>query len=935
MKSIRFQASRVANCAPPSVEERVQVRTMLTEMMNRCSGKPTLRPMSEPEIRRELNRILDSGLVNPKAVPGVPYNLLGTNKRDVLRFYRAAVEESVVELAKKWRDTPRSDLEEMTLEVMLEQGFVFPTECKIKQEPHKAEKLQQERYRIFFAMSMIMELVERVLYQRILDHEIEHWKDLPAKPGIGFTDEMMADLFAYVDSQPGSERDDNDMSGFDWSLMLWLKDLVDDATIDAYLIPKDYANMIRNNTLCAFKIPLMLSDGTLLELTVKMEGEISYTDSERRVHIVWKSGKLTTARDNSWARIALSLLAALRSGAKKEELWAVTMGDDCTESAHQRDYAQYGFRMTDQHITKKGQPFEFCSHLIQRDGDGKLLPWTRTLYRLLSHPPEAEFLVQFQHEMRHNEELEEVMGFLQRIGYLDRMVVPHCGFCILPEKEPEKIQISWMKGKKYGPPTREQAEIAAARALVRAGAAGPLTKAQAAGLERRQARKREKKQRKQQRALQTMVNRPAGVSNKLLQHSQAVIPALSTKATSPATIGEISAWPSYEQFIHAMAHPFDAQPVKAPFSYNDAPTFRTHVARTTVTMSNFTVGGGVSTTFMLFPGWAVPPTAANNISGSEIRNPVGLTAAYGPAITDSLGALWNPGPAPNVDPTTSISYGACGVFWNNNVTSSSSAKFALDCQWAAPWDVPMPYTGNIGDVDLLRWRVTAIAFRIVNQTPEIQRGGEVWTVQPTYNFATDAFATSPIFSVGSFAYEPSLHCWGPCGEKPMTVSAILKPRDLSYWGTQSGNSLLPDYTIPVSRCGNPALLISVNAPAAYSQNYDIQIEYHWEIGGDSVFQISTAAAHVPATKQVFEPTTSHLINNSPTAAPAPGVSHFMEALNKGADWAQAALKHPAVAHMGGRLVKTLSDAYLSGGMGALLGARASAIAHESRMLRGG
>lgn len=446
MKSLRFQASRVANTALPTQGELDLVRRKLEGEMRQAGPVEFLPLDTREQVARAVVKVIDSGDLNPKATPGVPMDRLGKTKAKLLEDERNNIINACVDLIENWKKIGYETMLALDFKTLVEKGLVHPTMVKIKQEPHSVEKLQQERYRLFFAISVIHEIVTRVLYQPVLNKEADQWRDLPAKPGIGFTDEMMEDIFRYVDNLPGDSREDNDGSGYDWSQRQWVIDLVTDATVNTYQIDSTRSKLMKIDVLMSYKTPWMLSDGKLYEVYMEnLEGKKEW--------IVWKSGLYTTARNNSWGRISLAHMAALRKG-RLDDSWAVTMGDDCVESDLDRDYTQFGIRITDRFKSRKGQKFNFCSHEIVPSGQGKLIPWTKTFYRLLSKRPSWEFLYQFQFELRNNPELPMIEALLWKIGYYKMLgYSQHCrlkegdakphsfsGVCALPQKLIQLVQ---------------------------------------------------------------------------------------------------------------------------------------------------------------------------------------------------------------------------------------------------------------------------------------------------------------------------------------------------------------------------------------------------------------------------------------------------------------------------------------------------------------
>jgi len=417
------------------------VRRKLVQEM-KAAGPLKLPPLdTRAQVEAEVVKVIDSGDLNPQATPGVPLDRVGRTKRKLLEEYRSILITSAVDLIQNWKVIGLDKIKQLSIRQLLELQLVYPTMAKIKQEPHSKEKLEQQRYRIFFAVSVIHELATRVLYQSVVKHEANQWRTLPVKPGVGFTDEMMSDLFVDINRRTVGTAENNDGSGYDWSQRQWIIDLVTEATREAYDIDATRYELMRIDVLLSYKTPWMLSDGRLLE--VYIEGDLG------KEWIVWKSGRFTTARDNSWGRISLAHMGALRLG-RLDESWACTMGDDCVESDLGRDYAQFGVRITDRQVTRKDEPFTFCSRVIQKDGCGKLIPWAKSLYRLLSKRPDWEFVYQFEHELRHNPEIKKIEDLLWKIGYYKTLgFVSHCqtlGICALPQNSIMKGQVPKPKG---------------------------------------------------------------------------------------------------------------------------------------------------------------------------------------------------------------------------------------------------------------------------------------------------------------------------------------------------------------------------------------------------------------------------------------------------------------------------------------------------------
>lgn len=831
MKSIRFQASRVVNTAIPTRAARHKVRSKLVGEM-RKAGPVELPPLTTDEqVYAEIDLILNCGLINKKAASGVPLDQIGRQKGAVMEHVPTFLRELICDMVRNWLKYGFDFIRFNEVVTLLQMSIVFPTLVKIKQEPHSKEKLAQERYRIFFAMSMIMELMDRLLYQRIVMHEAAQWRTLPVKPGIGFTDEMMRDLFAYVDSLPGN-REDNDGSGYDWSERYWMMSDVTEATILAYDIDAIRAELMRINCILAFKTPWQTSDGKIYEVFMNVDHDEMDTSGRSREWLVWKSGKFITARDNSWARIGYAHHAALNIG-RLDESWAVTMGDDCVESDLDRDYSVFGLRITDRTKSRKGEPFQFCSRYITAKGDGALIPWGKTLYRLLSNKPSFEFMAGFDWELRHNRELKYIHNILWKIGYFESIqFIPQCkrgfGVCSLPDKD--LADSAWMSSRIVQKPKQKQLSVSS-----------QVT-----------AKKKKKKQKPQAtRSAQSLVTQG-------LRQEQGMNQRVLSRATNTLRFpgendylnkGQIHVW---EPFLRAMERPFNSVPQKAPVSYDIAPTFRTHVARTTVTLSGFSLAAGNVTTLHLAGVQTGSfPNRSQSMQVSESATLRGPQQFYGGA--QSVVA----GPCP-VDSPTGV-FGPSCVYQSASVaaTALGGPGFTTSVATPHPWDVPMPYLATSEDSNALRWRLTALGIRVKNVTTTVNKGGEVWTVIPTYAVSWIAGAANSTVGVGQMAYEPSLRAWGA---DSFEIAVPVQPRHLGY--TATNMNLVPNGDHFV---GAPLMMLMFYNNTSVTNSYDIQIEYHWEIGGDTVFQLGSHAVHFPAAKAAIEPAIAHS-TQSPTGA---------------------------------------------------------------------
>lgn len=313
---------------------------------------------------------------------------------------------------------------------LVEGGYVDPVRIFVKQEPHNIEKIKAGRFRLISSVSIVDQLVERLLFSLQNKTEIEVWEDIPSKPGIGLTDESLHSVQAQARKmlERGGEIAEADISGWDWSVQSW--ELLGEAYMRVKLaglssnLPHNgeppitygepFSEIVFARYHCLGLSVFGLSDGELY--AQKLPG-------------IQLSGSYTTSSSNSRMRV----LAARLIGAR----WAMAMGDDCLEQmvpGAAGRYAALG------HVVKDYQKaslnsFTFCSHhFTMTDAGSRFEPlnWGKTFYRLLSQKANSEMdacmlLAQFRQEMRHSPFLNDMMAVLERVGWGARKIGQDAG----------------------------------------------------------------------------------------------------------------------------------------------------------------------------------------------------------------------------------------------------------------------------------------------------------------------------------------------------------------------------------------------------------------------------------------------------------------------------------------------------------------------------
>lgn len=317
--------------------------------------------------------------------------MLGSCNKDIVPENEEMLIELVIDRLKRLGSM---DISSLTPQELVALNLTDPVRVFVKDEPHSLRKRQQKRWRLIFCVSLVDQLVERLLCGAQNSAEIRSWQTLPSAPGMGLTlDEDLRHIHArMMDLSGGRPMAEADITGFDWSVKEW--ELLLDAEVRVRLgnMTGFIANALRNRVLCVSRSVYAMPDGELLVSTPGVQ----------------LSGSYNTSSTNSRIRVMLAYLA----GAS----WAVAMGDDCVEEfvpeAPER-YAALGHKL--KMYTRREDSFSFCSTWFTPGGawpeDG-----TKTLYRLLEQKRiTPELLAQFKREMRHSPRYNEFLSSVRRV----------------------------------------------------------------------------------------------------------------------------------------------------------------------------------------------------------------------------------------------------------------------------------------------------------------------------------------------------------------------------------------------------------------------------------------------------------------------------------------------------------------------------------------
>lgn len=265
--------------------------------------------------------------------------------------------------------------------------FVDPVRIFVKNEPTKIQKIEEGRVRLIASVSIVDEIIERLLCSAQNEAEISSWQSIPSKPGMGVS--LADQALAIRDSIPSDNAAEADVSGWDWSIPYWCFELEVRARIAlARASPNSlFAKLLQRRIWCLTRSVFATSDGVLYEQLTPG---------------VMKSGSYLTSSSNSRMRVALAMLVGAG--------WAIAMGDDSVEEFvpdAKEKYQQMGFKVK-MYVKCTRSDFNFCSHHFV-NGVAKYANIGKASYKLYSHAPSPEL----------------VMDYLQNIRYVDQPVFEH------------------------------------------------------------------------------------------------------------------------------------------------------------------------------------------------------------------------------------------------------------------------------------------------------------------------------------------------------------------------------------------------------------------------------------------------------------------------------------------------------------------------------
>lgn len=254
--------------------------------------------------------------------------------------------------------------EHPTPETLVLKGACDAMKLFIKNEPHHKRKADLRKWRLIFNLSLLDQLVDRMLFGNLYNADAADWPKADSQVGIGFSEEQIKTFLEHINEQvlEGDQMLEGDFSGWDWSVEE--QDLQFDCavTLDRYDdgeigLSQSFFNAVCNRYHCVANKMVAFSDGTYVSM-------LFWTLAG-----VMPSGWLMTALCNS--RVAACVLRRIARAAGTPLRMVKTMGDDNISSGPKLPSAEkaielavwFGKRLSDvkHHPRGMDEGFEFCS----------------------------------------------------------------------------------------------------------------------------------------------------------------------------------------------------------------------------------------------------------------------------------------------------------------------------------------------------------------------------------------------------------------------------------------------------------------------------------------------------------------------------------------------------------------------------------------------
>lgn len=335
--------------------------------------------------------------------PGYPWCKLGRDNGTVLTSNGDLIWTEVAKRFNSWLEHGK-DIFTYTPEQLVKFGICDTVKVFIKKEPHSLKKIAEGRLRIISSVSLVDQIMTRLLCKKQNAAEIENWMSCPSSPGMGLNDDGLKVIWDIAKRMSlVNPICETDVSGWDWSVQQWELDL--DADIRAELMGAN---------------PLM---GFFLKVHAYVVGHSVFTmpDGDMFAQTIpggQLSGDYNTSSTNSRCRVIATIASRIQA---KEKGFLDTLGETWPSlgiKAMGDDSFEVWFRGLEDGLSAIGHSIkmcvvrnanldglEFCSQKFVGEGIAYPVDPTKTLFRFLSHNPAdqnyLDYKVQLMDYFRH------------------------------------------------------------------------------------------------------------------------------------------------------------------------------------------------------------------------------------------------------------------------------------------------------------------------------------------------------------------------------------------------------------------------------------------------------------------------------------------------------------------------------------------------------
>jgi hypothetical protein len=353
--------------------------------------------------RQQWSRVIDrlKDDIKAEASPGVPHAKIAKRNDKLMEQMGERLNDAILDRVELILATPIDRIKSMTRKERLDRNLVDPVRVFVKNDPHPLEKIETGRVRLIMSVSLTDKMIEMLLCRHLTKLEIQNWKLIPSKPGIGFTASDSRSV--YVDIiECGLPMSYADISGWDWGVKQWQ---IIDAAEATILLAKEssliFEHLMIAKAYLESESVYQFSDGLMVQPLFKG---------------IVNSGKFRTSRDNSFMRVRIADLIGSRK--------TIAAGDDSVENTVEGaigKYMKYGIRCKE--YLPVTDSFEFCSHFYGPDCCYALNK-EKMVMNLLHQEPETflEYrmsMIGFEAEMETRPDYAEILELIESVGYYE------------------------------------------------------------------------------------------------------------------------------------------------------------------------------------------------------------------------------------------------------------------------------------------------------------------------------------------------------------------------------------------------------------------------------------------------------------------------------------------------------------------------------------